>query len=106
MTRKEYLAPFISSDEAATRHRKYYAQFVTEGVLLLVEKGIGAERIAGSKDGAFNDIPLHRWDALVSSLHTHGVAARLKELGDYLTLGTGVCVLKEAAKQLKEREVR
>ena len=97
MTREEYL----DASEQKDAHRVYYAQFVDGRVRGLVANAIGLEPIRGSKDPHFNDIPLKRWDALVSRLPST-VPTEMKRLGDFLTLAGGVCVLKEAAQQLRE----
>lgn len=91
MTRQTYIN---SKDPNA--HRRYYAQFVTDEVKAQVRAFIGIKRLEESKDPHFNDIPLHMWDSLraLSSFN------KLKEHGDYLTLGGKVCIYKEAAHQL------
>lgn len=105
MTRKEYMAPFISREEAEQRHRKYYSQFVTVGVRQLVAFRITvlSLKLPQEKDqtNSFNDIPLARWDALVPMLGPE-VDQQLRSCGDWLGLGAGVCILKEAARQLVE----
>ena len=94
ITRKEYL-----SGEAS--HNAYHRQFVTPGIKKMVETSIGKERIRKSVDPNFNDIPLKEWDTLSNFLGP-STNTKLKECGDYLTLSTAVCILKEAARQLKE----
>lgn len=101
MHRKEYMAPFISDEESTERHQKYYGQFVDDHVLLLLKRNITSSRIVNSTDPHFNDIPLKQWDALVPLLPRF-VCDKLKEQGDYLTLATGICILKQAARQIKE----
>jgi hypothetical protein len=106
MTEEQVIARKPRADymSNAITHREYYAQFVSDDVRALVARSIGVDRIHESvdRDGAFNDIPLRRWDAMVPLLGS-SVARALKECGDWLSLGTGVCILKEAARQLKER---
>ncbi len=68
-------------------HRQYYDQFVDDRVLALVARVI----------------PLRKWDAMVRSL-PHSVVERLKLAGDYLTLCTGGCTLKETARQIVEAQ--
>lgn len=80
-------------------HREYYAQFVNDSIRAIVKEAI--PEIFRSKDEHFNDISLRRWDMLVSFI-PYPVAGKLKELGDYMTLAGGVCILKEAARQLVE----
>jgi hypothetical protein len=93
MTRTDYLAHKIS-------YRDYYAQFVSKHTKDIVSRHLGKAAILGSQDEHFNDIPLNRWDALVCLLTPE--SRLLEEAGDYLTLGNGVCVLKEAAAQIVE----
>jgi hypothetical protein len=110
MTRKQYMDAHTQAyvdgaksnkDPIFTKlHRDYYAQFVDANVLLLVEPL--REKIIASKDEHLNDIPLKLWDNLTYALPGR-VHAQLRECGDTLTLGTGVCILKEAARQLAEK---
>ena len=81
-------------------HREYYGQFVTNGTKRLVINGIGIEAIQASTDPYFNDIPLDLWDRLVPGCPG---SSKFKGAGDYYTLAGGVCLLKEAARQIKER---
>jgi len=92
-TRTQYLA-----HECA--HSEYYAQFVTEGLKTRVQNAIGKDRITNSTNPHFNDIPLVQWDNLTYILGAL-TNAKMKECGDYLTLAGGVCILKEAARQVK-----
>lgn len=59
-TRADYLAEKVT-------HEQYYAQFLTEPLLELVQVAFGG-RIAASKDSYFNDIPLKEWDLLSTSV--------------------------------------
>ena len=91
-TRTQYL----NSD---CTHGEYYGQFVTSEIINLVKSRFGIERLENcfSKDEHLNNIPLENWDCLVSSLPRY-VQAGLKNVGDYLTLAGGVCILKQAAR--------
>ena len=92
-TRKDRL------DDVCT-HQEYYAQFVTDSVKAMVSARIGKKRIveALETDEHLNNIPLVRWDAMTPQLFT---ASRLmKTLGDWLSPAGGVCILKEAARQI------
>lgn len=117
MNRKEYMdtLPRYPSPESHAHHRAYFAQFVTLACLAAVADTIGKERIAASTDRALNDIPLSEWDKLSggSGRAHHGDSklhfvphwapvAKLREAGESLTLGTTVCIAKEAARQLIE----
>ncbi|MDB5716130.1 MAG: hypothetical protein JWO15_3527 [Sphingomonadales bacterium] len=101
MHRKEYMAPCVSDADSQERHNKYYGQYVTDLIKQLVSSHIGVDRIRDSIDPAFNDIPLKRWDALVPLLPRSAVY-QLSENGDFLSLGTGVCILKAAARTIKD----
>ena len=92
ITRKEYMS-------GAATHADYYGQFVTERTRQAVAAAIGADKIRNSTDPHFNDIPLHLWDRLTTSLP----AVSIRSVGDdYPTLAGLVCVAKEAARQIKE----
>ena len=105
VTRKEYMA--ISAHHVGANkelrvraHRDYYAQFVTDRIINLVLSGIGKDKILASKCDHFNDIPMRMWDPLVKYL---GVSKKMHDCGDYLTMAGGICILKEAAQQIKEK---
>ncbi|MFA5898332.1 MAG: hypothetical protein WC829_04385 [Hyphomicrobium sp.] len=102
MTRADYLN--ASREEQPAAHRRYYGEIVAA---LSGPKAIALPfsadeiRLAlATGDEHLNTLLLGRWDAYVSQLR--GANAELKKRGDYLTLGTGVCILKEAARQLAE----
>lgn len=57
-TRKQYM-------EGEVNHDDYYGQFVTDGVIRLLDQ----DRVKNSTDPHFNDIPLLHWDRLVRSCH-------------------------------------
>jgi hypothetical protein len=97
VTRQEYL----DSANQAGAHRQYYSQYVDTAVLMLIEKQFELLLLQSSKDEHFNDIPLRRWDVLVPYIK-HSTRQKLITNGDSITLGTGVCILKEAARQLVE----
>jgi len=93
-TRQEYLAQNCT-------HREYYAQFVNSAITDRVINAFGAERICNSEDPHFNDIPLARWDVLLIPVPAW-INKKMRELGDYPTLAGCVCILKEAANQIRE----
>lgn len=96
-TRKQYL-------DGLCDHATYYAQFVTPGVLRIVSRFIGADRIKRSTDPHFNDIKLGEWDNLHDTVRGH-VAGQLREAGHAgISLSDTVCVAKEAARQIKTAE--
>ncbi len=84
-------------------HEQYYAQFVTPQIKAIVQARIGLVSILASANPHFNDIQLARWDGLSEGMR-HFLAVP-NEYGDgkrYYSLAGGVCILKEAARQLKE----
>lgn len=78
-------------------HREYYSQFVTKSIIEIVRNRIGLDAIKKSTDEHMNDIPLKLWDSIV-----HAIDCNFKDAGDCRTIGGCVCVLKEAAQQIKE----
>ena len=82
ITREQYM------NHKAT-HREYYGQFVNDNIKQVVARRIGLKRILNSQDEHFNDIPLQEWD-------------NVSPVANVSTLGEGVCIVKEAAKQLQE----
>lgn len=78
-------------------HRQYYAQFVTDKTKERVKIALG-DKLNTTKDPAMNDIPLQIWDTMLLVYNADVMDAA----NDYLTLGGKVCILKEAARQLKE----
>lgn len=103
MKRSEYLDNYDGGEAGAKLHRAYYEQFVTDEVRNVVLRCIGADAIKASTDPHFNDIRLDKWDRMVTCrMMPIGVAAALKEAGDWFGLGSGVCILKEAAQQIRD----
>lgn len=94
ITRKQYL-------NHGSSHREYYAQFVNIRAKSLVKKFIGIDRLRESTDESFNDIPLKKWDSLIYFIDYESIN-KLKDAGDFLTIAGGVCLLKEAARQILE----
>lgn len=91
-TRADYMA-------GKCTHREYYGQFVNAGTKSVVLHGIGRELLLASKDEHLNDIPLALWDRLVPEAPGSGGFAKA---GDFYTIAGGVCLLKEAARQIVE----
>lgn len=92
-TRADYIA-------GKCTHRQYYAQFVSDATKETVIRTFTIARLSASKDEHFNDIPLHKWD--MAPLIGNGISAKLKAGGDWLSMATKVCILKEAARQIVE----
>jgi hypothetical protein len=98
-TRQQYLANECTHDE-------YYRQFVDDFILHIVEQvfTLPVLRTAYAEDPVFNTIPLKRWDTLTSTIFYYSKCQdKLKQSGDTFSLGTGVCILKAAAKILVEQ---
>lgn len=117
ITRKEYIdtLPKYLSPESFAHHRRYWAQFVNPAIRQRVISAIGLERLVNSTDPYLNDIPLAEWDKLAggSGRAHHGDSKvyfvpnwinreQLKEVGEGYSLGTGVCIAKEAARQIAD----
>ncbi len=106
MHRSEYMSADRSDPSVVQElHRAYYAQYVTPPVLYLVAQVIGERTIRASECPHFNDIPLRRWVALVSCSPS-SIVPLLGSNGDWLSLGIGVCILKEAAQQIRETPLK
>lgn len=103
MKRSEYMSQYGTGtrEQDAALHRAYYAQFVTDAIRARVLNGIGEDRIKASEDPHFNDIPLLRWDSVAANMPA-SVSAHMKREGDWLTDAGAVCILKEAAQQIRE----
>jgi hypothetical protein len=85
-------------------HREYYAQFVSSDTLAKVKRRFGIDKLveAYGKDASFNTIPLSTWDILS---YKPLLKIPMKLCDDYLTVSGGVCIFKEAAKQLVEKHL-
>ena len=90
-TRKDYMSNKCT-------HEEYYGQLVTQHMKEHVARAI-PQGIARSTDPAFNDIPLATWDRLGT---VYNLTTKLEELGDIRSSAGIVCVLKEAARQIKQ----
>lgn len=95
-TRKDYMNHVCD-------HRQYYAQFVTLAVRSVVTNAIGLKVLQSSKDEHLNDIPLAKWDSIARVCETD-MRRSLKESKDFYSLGSGVCIAKEAARQLLDEQ--
>jgi hypothetical protein len=85
-------------------HREYYAQFVTPRVKRIVKDRFGIDNLVNTPDQEnLNTLNLSIWDGLVPLLWMDfTICSLLKSANEWRTLGSGVCILKEAAKQLIE----
>ena len=96
ITRQDYM------DKKAT-HRQYYGQFVTDAIKAGVARRF-RDAIMESQDPHFNDIPLKQWDSM-AVLYKNHITAVNNDIGNgrVFSLCDGVCMLKEAARQIKEQ---
>lgn len=99
ITRSDYLS---AQGDRKAAYRAYYAQFVTPAHFARIERGIGIQAVKASTDEHFNDIPLKLWDKLAVPVPAES-ARLMKEALDYPTLCGAVCILKEAAQQIREQ---
>jgi hypothetical protein len=79
----------------------FYGQFVTKNIIDWVDNAIGS-RIRSSTDPSFNDIDLRFWDSLSPIVI---IGPKSKELGLWDCLASRVCILKQAARIIKEENV-
>lgn len=101
MHRNEYTGVvFESYEHMRALHRRYFSQYVTSTVLRVVCRNITLRALLASTEESFNDIPLALWDRLVPELFS--LKDALRKNGDALSQGVGVCILKEAARELVE----
>mgnify|MGYP000298472842 CR=1 FL=1 len=110
ITRVDYMA------NASLLHRAYHAQFVRPWMKQAILDTIGLDALLSSTDRYLNDIPLDKWDRLVyydangkAVVNGRKVWTRKTVwynkpgwIEDGFSLGTGVCILKEAARQIIE----
>lgn len=84
-------------------HRQYYAQFVTPTILWTVRHRFTEAEIRASKDPHFNNLPLAKWDAIAQVMRQE--TSVRNEYGDgklTWSLAGAICILKEAAQQIRE----
>lgn len=100
ITRKDY----INSPSCKLTHRRFYAQFVTPEIRQAVQESFGAEALIEehSKCPHFNSIPIQYWDALAIIEKESVDHDLLREAGESWSQCTGLCILKEAARQIVE----
>lgn len=103
ITRKQLIDFDGSREERERMHRAYYAQFLTPALIDHVRRAVTLERILKSEDPHFNDVPLHVWDAVFYAVPAD-VDRKIREAGDYPTLAGMVCLAREAARQIRERD--
>lgn len=81
-------------------HSEYYGQWVNERVKQKVLNTIGEDCIRNSTCPHFNDIQLKRWDELAGGIVYLPYELQHMPVGER-SLASKVCVLKEAARQIK-----
>ena len=90
-SRADYMNDLISHDD-------FYAQFVSSSTIENVKRFIGIDNIKASTCEHFNDIPLKNWDRLPKIC-----SKELLDLcGETYTMATHVCIMKNAARQIKK----
>ena len=93
-TRQEYIYGKVTFSE-------YYLQFITPELEKAVSEKIGIDAVKASNDPHLNDIPLRKWDNLFQDYNLKkGIALKMQEAGDYLSLAGAVCTAKECARLL------
>lgn len=85
-------------------HEEYYSQFVNQKMLNDVVGFFGESELkkAFEEDKHFNTIRLSAWDSFGEfdiRQGQYGIGAKMKEIGDYLTVAGLVCIGKQAARQ-------
>ena len=103
-TREDYMGN-------ACTHQQYYSQFVTPGIISLVQWHIGEQELLTSTNPHFNDIPMAKWDRLSewtqSYINTKEWTAcenpSMVGTGKYpWSLSSNICILKAAAHMIVE----
>lgn len=90
-TRKDYMS-------SKCTHREYYGQLVTQSIKDHLNCAI-PDSIAQSTHEVFSDISLDTWDRIGA---TYDLRNEFESLGDFRTQAGIICVLKEAAQQIRE----
>lgn len=108
MDRQEYLQALSlgSEIERSLVHHQYYLQFSSPALERLVLDTFGFNRLkeAYATDRHFNNIPLKQWDNLLPVFKKMVDMQKIKSLGEGLSLSTCVCVLKNIAQVLVDRD--
>jgi hypothetical protein len=93
MNRQEYL------ESPGNNHRTYYAQYVSLHIKNIIEAYIGNDI---RKFNDLNNINITVWERLVSFIPKY-TFDKVKANGDNNSVNTGICILKEAARQIKDQ---
>lgn len=86
-------------------HREFYGAVVKDAGIRYTPEDFIVQRAMESKDGHYNDIPLTAWDA-EAAVARPAISRALKAHGDFWSLAGGLCVVKEAVRQVIERTQR
>ena len=93
-TRRDYIDGKVTFSD-------YYRQFITPELKKAVSEKIGIDAVIASNDPHLNDIPLKKWDNLFQDYNLkQGIALKMQEAGDFLSLAGAVCTAKECARIL------
>lgn len=108
ITRKDFLFTADLREEDRRRmHRCYFAQFVNDEIREIVVETFGMVplHMAYAQDKHFNTIALTLWDTLIK-LHKNLIDPELlARTGEGWSSSTGLCIFKEAAKQVVEANI-
>lgn len=99
ITREEYMSGELTKET----HDRYYKEFLTPNLVQFVGDCIGFDKIKGSTNKHFNDIPLRNWDAIVPNVLNMSYPM-IKKKGEDRSVSTGVCIAKAAAKFIRDGE--
>lgn len=108
MNHTEYMKRNSSCKDTYALHREYWGQFVTSYIKAMVLTRFRLELLQRSLplDHHLNNIPLAQWDTLTGYPQSRLCQTALKEAGEGVSLSSGVCILKEAAKQIVEESMK
>lgn len=108
ITRKDYIATSqLGNADRLRMHRCYFAQFVNDEIKEVVTETFGMVplHMAYAQDRAFNTIAIAVWDAVVANHKKLVDPQLLARTGEGWSSATGICIFKEAAKQLVEANI-
>ena len=98
ITHKEYMA------DSKRLHHAYYLEIARAAGVQI--PGSMMERVKGSTDEHYNDIPLDQWDRIAGVMNGKLIASHwamaMKARGSFASLATGVCAAKALARHITE----
>ena len=86
--------------EGRCSHREFFAQFVDQAIIQLVHNLVGTGRVMSSKDEWFRDIHAKKWRSIARFVPATPIFRANGSGG--VSISDRVCVLKEAASQIRE----